>query len=246
MGKPDLAQLVVVARDLLTLRDGAVTDLWLWEHTQRVVSLARMLSLLPDFGDEPPDDAVVCVSALFHDVGWADQVRQGVVPRALVLSRPTSDVQRELSIEALRERGSGLAPAAVIDAAVTAIRECNRRAPSTPEARVLAEAESVDEIGLMYVLRQLRQGHADGRSIAKILEGWRRQLEYKFWEARINEGLRFDATRRLARQRLTEMELLMGMLARESDAADLRVMLKQMGLTPPVDIDDAGSPPSKR
>jgi len=229
--------LLALARELLVLRDGkSREDLWLWEHTVRVTRLARMLARLPEIGDERPDELVVTVAALFHEAGWAIHHRDGQIGPWQILSRPTSDLQRDLAAVALHERaGTLLAPEALRMAAET-IRQCNDRRTALPEAIVLSDATNLDEVGLLSVLRQFRQHQAEGRPLEQLLRTWNRQLEYRYWEARVNECLRLETARRIARERLKGVEQFMATLARDREAADLAKHLKQAGLELPLEL----------
>lgn len=221
-----LESLTAHAKDALLLRDASGrTDLWLWEHSQRVANLAQMLAQLPEVAANPPDLTCLAAACLFHDAGWAVQVRQGQVNPWQVLSRPTSDIQRELGAGALQETLGKLLPRESAVLAAEAIRQCNDRKTELPEAQVLAEAENLDEIGLLYVLRQFRQYQAEGRPLEQLLISWSRQKEYHYWDARINECLRFEGTRQIARVRLDSVEQFMAALASDRDGADLRRLL---------------------
>lgn len=219
------------AKDCLTFKGAAgAADLWLWEHSQRVSELGRLMARLPEFGEETPHAGAVVIAALFHDAGWALQVRQGQVNPWQVLSRPTSDLQRELGASLLIEKLAKLVPSDTLELAAEAIRQCNDRYTSLPEAQVLAEAENLDEIGLTYVLRQVRQSQAEGRLLEQLLINWSRQLEYRYWDARINDCLRWETTRKLARERLSAVEAFMSALARDREGSDVWQALKAMGI----------------
>src|ERR1051325_1306187 len=83
-----MEEVIAAARECLVVRVGtAAADLWLWEHSQRVMELARMLARLPDVGEEAPHRAAVMIAALFHDSGWAEQIRQGQISAWQVLGR---------------------------------------------------------------------------------------------------------------------------------------------------------------
>lgn len=208
-------------------------DLWLWEHTQRVMQLARLLALLPEAreigGDQPNQDAV-SLAALFADAGWAVQVRRGELDHWAVLNRPTNDVQREIGVGVLQERAAGHLSSELVEIAARAIRECNDRYSKLPEARVLSEAENLDEIGIMYVLRQFRQFTADGHSLDQLVVNWGRYLEYRYWDARINDCLRWETTRHIARERLRAVEQFMEAFTRDRGAFDLQRSLVNLGV----------------
>ncbi len=205
-------------------------DLWLWEHSQRVMRLTGLLGRVPELSDERPDPTAAALAGLFHDAGWAIQAREGQVSHWQVLNRPTNDIQRELAANLLASELDGALPREVLDLAVEAIRQCNIRDTKLPEAQVVAEAESLDEIGVLYVLRQFRQYQAEGRPLEAVLANWARQREYRFWEARINEGLRFELSRQIARTRLEAVESFMSSLARDVSAADVTRALADAGI----------------
>lgn len=222
-------RLVALARQLLLIVDEqSREDLWLWEHSDRVMRMTQMIATLPEVAERRIDTSSLAVAALFHDAGWAVQARQGKFDRWQVLSRPTSDIQRELGAALLAEQASHLVNTETLRRAQDAIRSCNDRNSRLIEAQVLCEAENLDEIGVLYVLRQFRQFQAEGRNIAHLVSSWERQKEYQYWEARINDCLRFETTRRMGFERLKDVDRFMIALSRDLSAADL-----QRATTPP-------------
>jgi hypothetical protein len=201
------------------------------------MQLAQMLTRLPELVQTPPNTDAVALAGLFHDAGWAIQVRQQEIDRWQVLSRPTNDIQREFGAALLEEHVGDLFDADTVALAAETIRQCNDRYTELVESRVLADAESLDEIGVMCLLRQFRQYQAEGRPLDQLLESWNRQQEYHYWEARINDGLRLEATRELARERLNAVQPFMLALARDLLGTDVRAFLQAAGvnLAPPGD-----------
>ncbi len=208
-----------------TARD--VPDLWLWERCLRLMRLTELLTAVPELASERPDPTAAAVAGLFHDAGWALQVRSREIAPWQVLTRPTNDTQRELAANLLQETVAGLLPEETLALAVEALRQCNNRHTTMPEAQVVMEAANLDEVGVLYVLRQFRQNQAEGRPLEHLLAHWARQREYKYWEARINDCLRFEVSRRLAHERLQAVESFMSALAREITGADFRRSLQQ-------------------
>lgn len=239
----DLEPVIAAARKLLVLPgDSPGGDRWLWEHAARVTHLARLLALWPEareIGGDPPDPTAVTAAALFADAGWAVQVRRGEIKPCEVLNRPTSDVQREYGVGALQDHAGRFLPEAVVQVAAQAIREWPDRYTRLPEARVLAEAENLDGIGVLWVLRRFRQWEhqAESRPLDEIVASWNQLVEYRFWEARINDCLRWETTRHIARQRLRAVEDFITALRSECAAADLKRVLDSAG------IDTANLPP---
>lgn len=226
---PRLAPIAAVARELLVITDASGRrDLWLWEHSERVSRIATMLAELPEISPTKPDRTALAIAGYFHDAGWAIQAREGKIDRWQLLSRPTNELQRELGATAVEERVGKLAPPDVIQRAMRAIRNANDRNTAQVEAQLIAEAENMDEIGVLYVLRQFRQMQAEGRPLDQLLNTWKTHLEYRYWEARVNDTLRFETTRRLARERLAGVAAMMSTLARDIACQDLQEALHEI------------------
>jgi 5'-deoxynucleotidase YfbR-like HD superfamily hydrolase len=199
----------------------AAPDTSLWEHAQRVMHLAELLADLPELADERPEPAATALAGLFHDAGWAIQAAERDTPPVMIMNRPTSDIQRELAATVMQQQLDGALPREVLELAAEALRQCGNRSTRMPEAQVVADAVGLEEIGLTYLLRQHRQQHAEGRSLRSLLDHWKRQREYHFWEARIQNCLRFGAARELARQRLAAVDAFLAALQEQIDAADV-------------------------
>lgn len=229
-----LLRVIPIAKELLTIRVGeGQIDLWLWERSRRVLRLSQLVARLPEAAGRSIDLAALGTAALFHSAAWVSQVEQGRATRWQVLSRPTSDIQRELSAALMQEHIGPLLPAKTVRLAAEAIRHGNDRGTALVEAQLLSEAENLDDIGAMFVLRQFRQYQADGRPLRQMVASWGRQQEYHYWEARINDGLRFETTRMLTRARLEAVDTFMRALARDLDGTDLAQALEDAGIELP-------------
>lgn len=225
-----IERLIPLARQLLVVEiDEKTNDLWLWEHSERVMRLTRLVAALPELEGHNADLAALSAAALFHDAGWIVEIQQGRWKRWQLLGRPTNDIQRELGAALLQEQAGPLLQAPVARLACDAIRQCNDRDSDLIEARILAEAEALDEVGTMYLLRQFRQYQAEGRPLKQLVETWQRQKEYHYWELRLNDGFRFEMTRALARQRLEAIDAFMTALERDLRGTDVRDVLAEFG-----------------
>jgi len=218
-----IERVIPLAKQLLALPMGDTRqDLWLWEHSERVMHLVQMLAGLPEVGSKPANPDSLAVAALFHDAGWVLECQEGRCERWQLLTRPTNDLQRELGAAMLLEEAGPLLPGPVAHLAADAIRHCNDRKTNLLEARLLAEAEALDEVGVTYVLRQFRQYQAEGRPLQQLADTWRRQQEYHYWDVRLNHSFRYETTRELARQRLAAVDAFMTALDRDLRGDDVR------------------------
>ena len=225
-----MERLVPLARRLLVLPlDDARNELWLWEHSERVMRLTQALPRIPELQGQPIDLEALVAAALFHDAGWALDTQQGRVARWQLLTRPTNDIQRELGAAMLLEEAGHLMPAPLARLAADAIRQCNDRRTPLREARILAEAEALDELGAMYLLRQFRHYQGEGRPLQQIVDTWQRQKEYRYWDVRLNNGFHFETTRGLARRRLQAIDTFMSNLGSDLHGDDVTHFVETQG-----------------
>jgi len=207
--------------DLVVLDAGGVHDTFLWEHSVRIARAAAQMLAYPELAEANVDRLALLAAALYHDAGWVIQFREHQISRWDILSRPTTDLQRELAAHWLEERGAELLPQRSLETACAAVRACNSRKAESLETQVLAESESLDEFGPLAFWRLVRRHAAEGRGIEAAIEAWNRQHEYHFWEARIKEGFRFDSVRRIARGRLSVLESFLAAIAVQHAGEDL-------------------------
>jgi hypothetical protein len=232
-----LERIIPIAKQVLILQvDDEQRDLWLWERAERVARLTQLVGRMPEVADQSVDHLALAVAGLFHCAGWATQFQQGTVDRWHVLTRPTSDIQRELGAALVQEHVAAQLPPKTLRLACEAIRQCNDRSTDLLEAQLLAEAENLDEVGVVYVLRQFRQYQSEGRPLTQLFASWERQKEYRYWEVRVNDGFRFETTQRLARRRLEAVEHFMQALARDTGGLDLAQTLVEAGNPVPEDL----------
>jgi HD superfamily phosphodiesterase len=228
-----IERLVPLARQLLTVAiNDTSSDLWLWEHSERVMRLTQLVAGIPEVRGQNPDLTALAAAGLFHDAGWTIEYSQGRFKHWQLLSRPTNDLQRELGAGLLQERGAHLLAAPSARLAGDAIRQCNDRRTNLLEARLLAEAEALDDVSALYVLRQFRQYQAEGRPLQQLVDSWQRQKEYRYWELRLNDGFRYDSIRAIARQRLEAVDAFIAALGRDLHGEDLRQWLATLAPSP--------------
>jgi uncharacterized protein len=180
--------------------DDSVHD---FDHVLRVTRLAEHLAIL-----ESADLEIVRTAALLHDVGRAEQERTGVS-------------HAELGATRAREILAGW-PSARVEAVAAAIAQHRFREdnpPTSPEARVLYDADKLDAIGAIGVARayafagqrQLRlwarvdPSYADAavgeveRTLAKREHTPVHEFVFKL--ARLRDGMLTNSGRRMARER---------------------------------------------
>jgi len=207
--------------DLMLSTARGDADVFLWEHSCRVAESARCIAKLPEVAARNPDETAVFVAALYHDAGWAVRCRQSEIDRMEMLLSPTTEAACEHAAILLEKSLAALLPPDTLERALRAVRLRLDRAASLVEAEIVAEAENLDEFGIVPLWTAIRRGLLDGKGVQAVLDSWRRKQEYQFWSARLHDSFRFAATRDLARRRLDSMERLMQALDEQQAGRDI-------------------------
>ncbi len=208
--------------DLVLVDEHGRRDVYLFEHSLRIAAAAEKIAGMEGVPG-PIDPQVLRASALYHDAGWAEQFRGSTVTRVEVLSRPTNDVQREIAADLLTERLATVMHRRSLETAASAIRHMNDRRTDLPEAQVLAEAENLDDLGVISLWQLVRRHSFEGKGVQAAIDTWQRQRDYRFWDARIHDAFRFEPTRAIARARLIALEPVYEALGRLQAGEDLAV-----------------------
>lgn len=201
--------------------DGKFSGAMIWDHALRVWKLAQWIggeSGISLTKAERP----LAAAALFHDAGWIEQVSRGTCEPIEVFSRPADAELRRFSQQAASEQLRGVLSEGELGQACRWVAQLPPSRPADDAARILADADNLEEMGLVGLLRQVRCGLINGRCPDHLVEVWRRQQEYHYWEARIKTGFHLEASRRLALKRLERMGRFFDALGGELDGSDAR------------------------
>ncbi len=204
-------------------------DLFIWERAERVARTAIAVTELVGIATSEADQTVVVAAALYQDACWVTQYQEEEITHADILAKPLTTLQRELSGARVRESLADVLSVRRIEAICRAIRAAGERRTSNVAAQVVAEATNLERVGQLALCQMIHRHLQQGRSLRALLETWDRQQEYNFWPARIREGFRFEAVRRIAQQRLEAMESFMASFRCHLRAEDVIGSRRPMG-----------------
>ncbi len=216
--------------DLVIATSRGNPDVFLWEHSSRVAKSAQHIAKLPEVLRQGPDHLAIQAAALYHDAGWVARWRNEEIERTEMLLTPVSEATREQGAVMLERSLSALLPKDSLDRATRAVRVLNNRDLESIEAQVVAEADYLEEFGVLPLWIAVRRGAREGKGVQAVLDTWRRKREYQFWTARLNDSFRFDSTRKLAEERLHRLERLMDELEEQHTGRDTEAMQALAGV----------------
>ena len=152
------------------------------------------------------------IATQYIDAWAVDDIDAGRLAAAEVLLQPPNERQADLAAEIAYDLIGDQIDPATRELAASAIRACPQRNTRMPEALVLAEVVNLDSIGPMWLVAQISRCAAEGKPIESIFSLWRRQSDYNYWHQRIDETLRFAASRDIARKRVAGLTRYMAAL----------------------------------
>jgi uncharacterized protein len=219
---PEIEPIIEIARGVLTGRSPlGKDDTFLFDHSLRVMRVADRLSLCAEVKTWRMDRFALSVAALFHQAALVrldEERRTSTVYAAATMS--AEDV-KSYSAELAGDRLLGKVPARPLELVQDIIRHAHDAGPETPEAQVLSDADSLDDVGALGVWRDLRRAVLDGRAVEEFTHAWARREQYGYWKTRVRDAFYLETARQLAEGRLASARAFMEQLATECNAADL-------------------------
>lgn len=215
--------------DLAITTEQGSEDPILWEHSARVAKSARQIARLPEVQAASPDETAIVAAALYHDAGWIARLRSGEIHRGEILSRMKSGVlreHREHGVRMLEDALADLLPRDSLPRASTAIRSLRNNRTESIEGQVIAEADSLDELGVLWLWSSIRRGAVVGGGVQVVINTWRRRKEYRFWDKHLKESFRFAPVRAIAEKRLEILGQFMKWLEEQHRGDDLGLTLE--------------------
>jgi len=103
----------------------------------------------------------------------------------------------------------------LLERTVAILEQMPERDPKLPDARLLADVVNLDDFGVTGLILQTIQLARQGDGLAQLIDGAEKRELYGYWDARLRDGFHFEATRRIAQQRLESARAATKLLAQE-------------------------------
>ena len=117
----------------------------------------------------------------------------------------------ERSTFALVNVVGGTADDSLLDRTIRVLREIPERPPVLDEARLLGDAISLGDFGVIGLLAMAR----DADALGQVVERWTTREAYGYWRARLNNSFHFREVRAVARRRYQHGRRAIEMLREE-------------------------------
>jgi len=224
----ELELIKVLAEQALTVITPAGTsDNFLWDRAQRIAGNVEQICRLPELAsaDLRIDRFCLISAAYFIDAGLAKRSTTRSRTPVITPAEANAAELRDISTQVVTEKLTRAVPAARIDKINKIIIESGNRLTRMTEAMILADACSLDDIGAVGIFSELRRCAILGKGAADAVRSWKRKLDYRYWDARLEEGFRFESVRKIAAERFRVMESFMSQLTIETIGQDLEEII---------------------
>jgi len=213
------------ALTVATLPNGL--DNYLWDRAQRLLRNVEHICRLPELtkGGSQIDHLCLVAATYFSDAGLVGYLEKADGPGRLPAANENGNGLLEFSADVAEEKLAGAVEEARVEKISRIITESGSRFTRMVEAMILSDARSLDDMGATGIFNEFRRGAIGGKSVGDAVQSWKRKIDYKYWQARLKEGFRFEAVRKLAECRLQTAEQFMKQLKVENAAEDLGELL---------------------
>ena len=219
---PEIEPIIEMARSVLVGQSPlGREDTFLFDHSLRVMRVAERLSQCREARAWRLDRFALSAAALFHQAATVRLDEERRTSTAYSAASMSAEDVKEYSAELAGDRLKSLLPARQVSLVQDIIRRAHDAAADLPEAKILSDADSLDDVGALGVWRDVRRGALEGRAVEDIVRAWHRREQYGYWETRVRDAFYLATARRLAQSRLATARAFMDQLARERDASDL-------------------------
>jgi len=214
-----------LAKQAVTLQAPAGgVDNSVWDRAERLVRTVDYICGLPELAQSSVQIDRFCLiaAAYFNEAGLARYLSTKEQRGAFGLNEANGGELLDLSTEVVKETLADTVERAKIEKINRIIVESGSRSAGMMEAMILSDARNLEDMGAAGVLNEFRRFVCCGRGICDVVQNWRKKKDYRYWQARLKEGFRFEPMRRLAEQRLLAAEQFMKQLEVEAEAQDMK------------------------
>lgn len=208
---------------LLTPSQSRQTNTWLWDRTRRIVRNVATICRLPEISEANIAIDMFCLhsAAWFADSGFTNYVSDETFEPNLVLSDINTGDLAEFSAQIVSEHLSDVIDKQRIDKINRIILESNNRFCEMNEAMILSDARNLDDIGLVGLFNYFCACGVHSKGVTDALQTWKKKVDYRYWQARLREGFRFESVRSIASARFEQAERFMHQLEIENSTRDV-------------------------
>ena len=220
----DIAQQVLTAP-----ADGAKSNSWLWDRAKRLLRIVSIICDLPELTvpDLPIDRLALNGAVYFCHAALAES--EGSKNRKTKDSpEPNRLDSTKISARIAAEKLHGQLSEQKINKISGIILESGNKLTNLNEAKILSDAQNLDDMGIVGIFSLLRNSSLRGKGPLDVLRSWKKKIDYGYFQARLNESFHFESVKGIAEKRFEHTETFMSRLQDECSAKDILETIENM------------------
>lgn len=207
-------------------------DCSLWDRAQRIARNVEHVCRFPELveGNLPVDRFCLKAAAYFSDAGFARYANTKDTNASVVLADLSVADLCQFSTQVVKDKLAGEITDAKIKKINKIIVEASTKKAKSTEARILSDARGLEDVGAVGVFNEFRKIIVHGCGVSDVLSSWKRKIDYRYWDIRLNESFNFESSAKIAKQRFAVAEKFMAQLAAEHTGRDLEeIVIESVG-----------------
>lgn len=203
---------------------------WLWDRTRRIVRNCELICRLDEIvqANLPVERFCLSAAAYFSDAGFIRFADSGEMANGTVLSEVNVHDLRKFSTQIVSDKLIDTDAESKIDKINKIIVESSTTNSKLAEARILSDGRGLDDMGALGVFNEFRKYALHGDGASESLIGWKRKIDYRYWQSRLDESFSFKSVSEIAKRRFATAESFMSQLGVENSGRDIEEMILEL------------------
>ncbi len=200
---------------------------WLWDRCRRIVRNCDLICHLDEVtqANLPIERFCLSAAAYFSDAGFIRFAESGEMGSEVVLSEVNVHDLRKFSTQIVSDKLAGTEVESKIDKINKIIIASSTTNSKLTEAKILSDGRGLDDMGAVGVFNEFRKYAFHGDGAGESLIGWKRRIDYRYWQARLDESFSFESVAKIARRRFDAAETFMNQLSDENSGRDIEEII---------------------
>lgn len=218
----EMEALKTVSKKILTVPAvSGENDKYLWDRACRFAANIENISKLDEIRSKnfAVDNFCLMASSYFCESGFVMYCRE--ISKKMVVADVSPADLVDHTIKIVKTELGGILPGGKIDKINRIISESGNRFTEMPEAMILSDAKNLDDMGAVGIFNEFRRCAIHGKAVGEMVDGWKRKIDYGYWDARVKEGFHFEAVKVLAQRRFEMASEFMAQLCTENSGRDI-------------------------
>lgn len=207
----------------------AKTNSGLWDQAKRLLRIAGIICDLPELtGPDLPIDRLALSGAVYFCNADLAETEAGKNLKTKSSPEPSRLDSAKISAGIAAEKLHGQLSEQKVNKISRIIIESGNKLTTSNEAKILSDAQNLDDMGIVGLFSRLRNSSVHGQGPSDILRSWKKKIDYGYFQARLEDSFHFESVKRIAKKRFELTEKFMSGLRDECSGKDILDTIENM------------------